>query len=348
MMGHCPAGVATGFPRNDARSAIGALFASLGMGHRIRRRRFNDADLAVDCAGKVAVVTGGSSGLGLAAARRLAERGATVILVSRDAARAEAARVEVERGARGEVHTELADLASLSSVRALAGRIAAKFKAISVLIHNAGVLSDRFSLSEDGVETTFATNALGPFLLTALLLPELSRAAPARVVYVSSTLMLGQRLDADAVLRPDPRAHRPLFAYMASKRAQVALCEVWAARLLELNAGITSNCMLPGVAWTPGAAQAFPRLVRLAAPLLRTADEGADTMVWLAVARAVERETGKLWFDREELSAHAVPSTRGAPGEAARLFEACEALCGISVLANPRALERTTEVLNVV
>lgn len=335
-MGHLAAGVATKFRTDDLRLAISALSASLGVGHRIRRLRFNPADLAVDCAGKVSLVTGANSGLGLAAARGLAERGATVILVSRDPAKAKAARLEVERVSRAEVHTELADLSSLSSVRSLADRIAAKFKGISVLLHNAGVVCEKFSRSEDGVEMTFATNTLGPFLLTALLLPLLARATPARVVYVSSTLMLAQRLDADAVLRLDPRDHAPLLAYMASKRAQAALSEVWALRLLE--AGITSNCMFPGVAWTPGSARAFPRLVKLAAPLLRTAEEGADTMVWLSVARAVERETGKLWFDREELPAHAVPWTRGDPGEPRRLFKACEALSGVSVLDNPRAL----------
>lgn len=340
-MGHVAAGVATSFRPDDVRLAMGALSASLGVGHRIRRRRFNSADLAVDCAGKVSVVTGASSGLGLAAARGLAERGATVILVSRDAARAEAARLEVERAGRGRVHTELADLSSLSSVRSLAARIAGRFEAISVLLHNAGVVCDGFSRSEEGVETTFATNTLGPFLLTALLLPQLARAAPARVVHVSSTLMFGQRLDVEAFLNPDARDYTPLRAYMASKRAQAALSEVWAHRLAA--SGITSNCMLPGVAWTPGAARAFPRLVRLSAPLLRTADEGADTMIWLSVARAVERETGKLWFDRQALPAHAVPWTRGAEGDARRLFEACEALTNVSERASQRIPEQCSK-----
>ena len=139
--------------------------------------------------GMTCLVTGATSGIGKETALRLAALGATVIIVGRDAARGEAAGAEIrgrEPLARVEVMT--ADLSSLAAVRRLAGEVLARNGRLDVLVNNAGVISPRRQLTADGLETTFATNHLGPFLLTSLLRGLLERSAPARVVTVSSAV----------------------------------------------------------------------------------------------------------------------------------------------------------------
>ena len=137
--------------------------------------------------GKTCLVTGATSGIGRETAVRLAMLGATVIIVARTAARGEAAGDEIRRRVPlARVETLTADLSSLAQVRRLAEEVLARYDRLDVLVNNAGVISTRRQLTADGLETTFATNHLGPFLLTNLLRGLLERSAPARVVTVSS------------------------------------------------------------------------------------------------------------------------------------------------------------------
>ena len=137
--------------------------------------------------GTTCLVTGATSGIGKETALRLASLGATVIIVARDAARGAAAGAEITgRVPLAQVEVMTADLSSLAQVRRLAGDVLARHGQLDVLVNNAGVISPRRQLTADGLETTFATNHLGPFLLTSLLRGLLERSAPARVVTVSS------------------------------------------------------------------------------------------------------------------------------------------------------------------
>jgi len=137
--------------------------------------------------GKTCLVTGGTSGIGKETAARLAMLGATVIIVGRDRARCERAGDEVrQRAPRARVETVTADLSDLTQVRQLATQVQTGHDRLDVLVNNAGVITMRRRLTTDGLETTFATNHLGPFLLTNLLRGLLERSAPARVVTVSS------------------------------------------------------------------------------------------------------------------------------------------------------------------
>jgi dehydrogenase/reductase SDR family member 12 len=310
----------------DRFRLAGALRAIAGaamypaVGYHLHRLGFREADLDVDLGGKVCVVTGATSGLGLSIARGLGARGASVVLVGRDPARGEAAM----RMAGGRAELELADLASVTAVHALAARIAARHGRVDVLVNNAGLsLWDR-QRSADGLELTFATNVLGGFVLTSLLLPLLQRAAPSRVVHMTSAALYTQRLDVEALLSTDARSYSGPVQYARTKRAQVELSALWAARLA--GTGVSSSAVHPGLARTPGVAHSVPLYHRLAGPALRTADQGADTALWLAASPAAEGKSGDLWFDRAPRPLHAAPWTEAPRAEAERLWEACAAL----------------------
>ncbi len=170
------------------------------VGYRIRSRRWEEPEL-LDMAGKSVLVTGATSGLGLAAATGFARLGASVTLLARDVQRGQDARSVVAEHAAGQspdqVTVEKCDLSDLGSVRRFAQRFSARAQRLDVVVHNAGVMTRERELSVDGLELTFATNVLGPFLLTHLLLDLLKRSAPARVISVSSGGMYTQRIHAD-------------------------------------------------------------------------------------------------------------------------------------------------------
>ncbi len=217
-------------------------------------------------------------------------------------------------------------LSSLASVREFAFDFLASDASLDVLINNAGVLPAERTHTEEGFELTFATNVLGPFLLTALLLPALRRSAPSRVVNVSSGGMYTARIDLD-----DPQLQRRDFDgarfYAHTKRAQVILSEEWGRRLAD--DGITVHSTHPGWVATPGVAASLPRFNRVMGPLLRDASAGADTIVWLAGSTDAARTTGEFWHDRRPRPKHRFPWTRETPAERSRFFDLCEGLCGL-------------------
>jgi NAD(P)-dependent dehydrogenase (short-subunit alcohol dehydrogenase family) len=310
----------------EALREVAGVAAYPAIGHRLRRGGWAAADLEVDLRGRVCVVTGASAGLGLAVARGLGERGATVVMVCRDPGRGAAARREVE-AAGGRPELELADVASVAAVRALAGRIADRHRRVDVLVNNAGVSLWERRASADGVEMTFATNVLGGFLLTHLLQPALARAAPARVVHMTSAAAYGQRLDVDAMLERDGRAYQGAIQYARTKRAQIELNALWVDRLDDV--GVTSRCVHPGLTATPGTAQSVPLYHRVFGPILRDPAQGADTALWLSASPAALGRAGELWFDRAPRPLHLVPWTRSPRAEAERLWAACAALGGV-------------------
>lgn len=319
-----------GFHLPAALREIASVAAYPALGHRLHRRGWSPADLDVDLRGRVCVVTGASAGIGRAVARGLGERGATVVIVCRDPDRGQAARREVE-AAGGRAELELADLASIAAVRALADRVSARHERVHVLVNNAGVSLGERHASTDGLEKTFSTNVLGGFLLTHLLLPALARAAPARVVHVTSAAAYGQRLDADALLERDGRAYQGALQYARTKRAQIELNALWVSRLGRLRgAGVTTSCVHPGLTATLGTAQGFPRYHRAFGRILRAPAQGADTAVWLAASPAALGRTGELWFDRAPRPLHLVPWTQSPRAEAERLWVACATLGGLT------------------
>jgi NAD(P)-dependent dehydrogenase (short-subunit alcohol dehydrogenase family) len=300
-------------------------FSRVGYEVRSRLGRWPAHDRRLRLDGRTVVVTGATSGIGLAAASRCAQLGADVRFVARSRERAERARdrIELAAGRGAEVAYELADVSDLSAVRELAAGLSASVPRIDVLVHNAGALTRTPSTTADGSQLTLAAHVLGPFLLTGLLLDRLRGAAPARVITVSSGGMYTERLDV-ADLEMDPAGYDGRVAYARAKRAQVALTHEWASRVPSRE--VRFHSMHPGWVDTPGLAAGMPAFRRVMRPLLRTPEQGADTVVWLA---SVEDElpNGSFWHDRRPRSEHRVPSTR-VPDQGAALWAFCQERTG--------------------
>ena len=293
------------------------------IGYHTRRRLFDWTPLqSLGLEGKVAIVTGATSGLGRAAAKSIAALGAHVCIVGRDPERTELARREISAAAGSAVEADLADLSSLAETAAFAARFAASNDRLDILVLNAGALTHDYTVTGEGNELTFATHVLSPFLLTRALRPLLEAAAPSRVIVVASGGMYTEPLDV-AALDPGPAAYDGTKAYARCKRAQVVLAEEWTRHLLDT--GVTVNAMHPGWADTPGLRTALPGFTRMVGPLLRTPEEGADTIVWLAAAPDTADQSGLFFLDRRARAKHRLRRTRrpDEAREAARLWRLC-------------------------
>jgi len=293
----------------DAALDATVLFSFDRNGFRRHARRFDPADLAVELSGRTVLVTGANAGLGLATVRGLAKLGATVVMACRDLKRGEAARATVEG------KTELMQL-DVSS-RADVARFVAAWgsRPLDVLINNAGVLPTGRQTTSEGLELAYATNIVGPVALTDGLLPVL-RASHGRVVTVSSGGMYPVKLDLK-VLRGEVAKYDGVTAYAQTKRAQVILNELWAER----EPLVTFAAMHPGWADTAGVKGSIPTFYRVTKSILRSVEEGADTIVWLAACSRVVGQSGKFWFDRAPARTHEFPWTRERAEDRNRIVE---------------------------
>lgn len=275
--------------------------------------------------GLVCLVTGANSGIGRAAALALAKRGARVWLLCRSEARGREAQASLRREGRSDtVELACVDVSDLSSVRRFAAGFAES--RVDLLVHNAGVLPAERSLTADGIELTLATNVIGPHLLTRLLEDRLARSGDARTLFVSSGGMLPTRLSCDDAAW-EKRRFDGVQAYSQTKRMQVVLAELYAERWKGSSRGAWS--MHPGWADTPAVQTSIPRFWAVMRTLLRTPEQGADTVVWLATAERERLESGGFYFDRAPRSKHLLPFTRESPAERRRLWMLCESLAGL-------------------
>jgi NAD(P)-dependent dehydrogenase (short-subunit alcohol dehydrogenase family) len=303
------------------------------VGYHLRRLGWDTDATDVDLTGRHVVVTGANSGLGYAIAEHLAALGATVTLVVRDRERGEEARQAImDRVERPSVHLEVADITDLDAVRDLALRLATNNQRLDVLIHNAGVLLGERKESVDGIELTFATHVLGPFLLTGLLAPLLKASAPSRVIWISSAGMYTQRLRVRD-LQSESGDFNGTVAYAQAKRAQVMLSELWAGWLAGTK--VTVNAMHPGWVDTPGLERSLPTFYRFMWLLLRSLPQGADTAVWLAAASDPVDRTGLFWCDRRPRPTHKVRRTQSTPEDYRKLWDECLRLSGLSLPKRP-------------
>ena len=264
------------------------------------------------------LVTGASSGIGEAACGQLVEAGARVHMLVRDRERGEAARRRVASRGRGAAELHLCDIADLASVREFAASFAAEVPALAGILHNAGVLTAERQHSPQGIELTFATAVVGPFLLTRLLEEPLRRDAPSRVVWVTSGGMLTAALDsADPQL--DGRDFDGPRFYAHAKRAQVVLARLFAAR--EPTAGVGFHAMHPGWVDTPGLARIAAALPPRAASRSSAMPSRAPTRPFgSSPAPTPEPRSGQLWHDRRPRRAHRVPGTRETEADRALLW----------------------------
>jgi dehydrogenase/reductase SDR family member 12 len=273
-------------------------------------------------AGRSVLVTGGTSGIGAAAAAGFALLGARVHVLGRDEQ-----RVEDAKDAVGAARAWRCDLSSMRSVREFARRFRDEERELHVLVNNAGALLPERLLSADGNELALATNVLGPFLLTGLLVPALEAAAPSRIINVSSGGMYTQRLPLNDI--QSEHGYDGAAVYARHKRMQVVLSEMWAERLAPKR--IVVHSMHPGWVDTPGLEQSLPRFHSVLKPLLRTPGQGADTIVWLGAGREPGESTGGFWHDRAVRPTHLLPRTREGEDERRRLWGECVRLTGLEV-----------------
>ncbi len=287
--------------------------------------------------GRVAVVTGATSGIGRSAATAMARLGAAIRFPARDEQRAEDARAAIVRDSgNDDVDFAIGDLSDPESIRRFAGWFRYRHDRLDVLVHNAGMLSREHRTTEAGVELTVATHVLGPFLLTQLLLPALEHAEPARVITVTSGGMYTQGFDL-ARLEMPADGYDGVKAYARAKRAQVVLTHEWARRTPPSR--IVFHAMHPGWVDTPGLHDSLTGFGRLMRPILRTPEQGADTIVWLAAAPEALASTGQLWLDRAPRSEHKLPSTRSRDdvADGARLWAWCQHRLGAACTAEAGA-----------
>ncbi|MDT9593632.1 SDR family NAD(P)-dependent oxidoreductase [Nocardioides zeae] len=293
-------------------------YTRLGLAVRRRLPTWPADPAAGALAGRVAAVTGASSGLGIATAEQLARLGAEVRLVVRDTEKGEGVRRELAERVPGATFVvDRCDVGDLDDVRRAATDLAAALgdRPLDVLVHNAGAMPPERTTSAQGHELSMAVHVLGPVLLTDLLRERLAASERgARVVLVTSGGMYAQKLRAD-----DPEFEQgdysPTTAYARSKRAQVELAPVLAERWRPASVAV----MHPGWADTPGVAESLPGFHKLTGRVLRDSDEGADTTTWLAATEPAP-PTGLLWHDRRPRPTSLLPTTRTTDPDRARLW----------------------------
>lgn len=257
--------------------------------------------------GKTVVITGPTSGLGLEAAKQMAILGANLVLVARNADKCKRVIEELAPLSKGNAPVFIsADIANLDHVRAASAQLASQFPRIDVLIHNAGALLNSREVSEQGIEQTIACHVVGPFLMTSLLISQLKGG---RVITVSSGGMYSVGLPQASInqsLQMSVDNYNGTKQYAIAKRAQVTLNEMLAQQYVDIE----FVAMHPGWADTPGVQQSIPLFRKLTAPILRTAKEGADTIVWLACVHPLPAESGTFWSDREVRPIHKTPLSK--------------------------------------
>lgn len=247
-------------------------------------------------------VTGATGGIGRAIALGALRAGAEVHALGRDATKL-ASLLEAAGADAPRLKTVRVDLSNIAAVRALAIEAAH----IDVLVNNVGVMQHLHHWTTEGVERSFATNVLAPFAMTEALCHSGALNSRSQIISVSSGGAYGAKLDLDAIEAQDSAKHDGFMAYAQHKRAQIELTRWWNAQV----GGPRAWVMHPGWVDTEGVRSALPGFRRVMQALLRSAEQGADTALWLAATRPATPADGGLWLDRHCDTEHAFAMTRG-------------------------------------
>lgn len=270
--------------------------------------------------GKVVVITGATSGIGLVAAQRLAAMGARIVMVARDKGRAEAALAGLPKSAGGAHTVHYADLTRLSEMKRVAGEIATAEPKIDVLMNNAGALFGSRIVTEDGLETTFALNHMSYFVVAHGLRERLVSTKGARVVNTASDAHEGAKLDFNDL--QSANGYRGFKVYSRSKLCNILFTRELARRLQ--GTGVTANSLHPGFVNTRFGDESGGMLsvgVRIAKNFAISVDKGAETMVYLASSNEVANVSGAYFYKCKA----ATPSKEAQDDQAAaRLWEESE------------------------
>ncbi len=290
--------------------------------------------------GKVCMVTGATSGIGKATAQALAEKGATVIVVARNPGRGEAivSQIKATTG-NPSVNLMVADLSSQASIRKLARDFLQQYNRLDVLVNNADAVNLQYSRTVDGLETTFATNHLGYFLLTNLLLDRLKASAPARIINVSSTASRRGKINFGDL--QGEKSYNGAAAYRQSKLANILFTVELAKRLQ--GTGVTANVFHPGPARTNFGMNnsLFWRILyRIVYRFVGISPEkGAETPIYLATAPEVANVTGQ-YFEKKKAVEPPNPIAKDQ-AIAERLWTVSEQLVGLAAKPESMAPPKT-------
>ena len=277
--------------------------------------------------GKTVLITGGTGGIGRAAAVGLASMGARVGITGRDRPRADAAAAAIAReSGNPAIDVFVADMSSQAEVRRLADEVLAAYPRLDVLLNNVGGFWAHRHMTADGLEHTFALNHLAPFLLTNLLLERLKASAPARVVTVSSGAQSMGKIDFDDLM--GEQKYSGSRAYNQSKLANVMFTYELARRLE--GTGVTATALHPGLTSTAFSAEdpSMGLLVKVLRPFMKSPARGAETPIYLASSAEAEGVTGQYFADRKAKKSHESSYDTAAT---ARLWQVSADLVGLPV-----------------
>lgn len=303
-------------------TTIVGSFSSIGYESR---SRLEDWDPLPSMKGQTVVITGGSSGIGRAVAEGVLDLGASVCVTSRSRERADEVAEELSplASADADVVGLPLDTGSRPSIDAFVAAVVERFDVIDVLVNNAGALTDEYRTDELGMELTLSTHLVGPFALMCQLRDHYRTGS--RVLFMSSGGMYTQGLDVDR-MEMSPGRYKGAVAYARAKRAQVEMVRYlgpnWAPEVIL-------QAMHPGWVDTPGVDASLPGFARLMGPVLRTPEQGADTMVWLAATGGGDAPPGSFFLDREERGTTYAPGTGTDDAERSRLVGWLESVTGL-------------------
>ncbi|XP_059369847.1 dehydrogenase/reductase SDR family member 12-like [Carassius carassius] len=264
-------------------------------------KNFVEKDLETSVAGRSFMITGANSGIGKATAMAIAKKGGTIHMVCRNKDKAEEARAEiVKESGNKEIFVHILDLTETKKVWEFAESFKKKYKTLNVLINNAGCMMAKREVNDEGLEKSFVSNSLAVYILIKSLIPLLEKSPEPRVITVSSGGMLLQKLRTGN-LQSQRGRYDGTMVYAQNKRQQMVMTEQFA----KAHPNIHFSVMHPGWVDTPIIANAMPDFHSSMKERLRTPEQGADTVVWLALSEAaVKNPSGRFFHDRQMVSAH--------------------------------------------
>ncbi|XP_033100983.1 dehydrogenase/reductase SDR family member 12-like isoform X2 [Anneissia japonica] len=288
-------------------------------GYNKSEKSFDLKALDVDLSEKVFMVTGANSGIGKSAAETLAQKGGTVHMVCRNLERGEEAKNNIiQKTGNQDIHLHILDMSKPNNVFEFAKSFQENQPLLDVLVNNAGCMINTREKQEDGLEKNFATNTLGTYILTTELIPLLSKSSQGRVITVSSGGMYTTKLNIEDFNSDKMSKFDGTFVYAQNKRQQVVMTSQWAKQ----HSNVLFSAMHPGWADTPAVRTSMPGFYNTFKEKLRSPEQGADTIVWLAIAdEPTKLDNGQFFLDRKVARTHLpLAWTKSTPEEDEKLM----------------------------
>lgn len=290
------------------------LISFSNIGYQVRRWFWGEQHF--DHSGQTWLVTGASGGIGKAVVTSALKAGANVIVVARSQEKLTALKQELPPQLAERIDLQAVDLSLQREVDRLVKQLRQQHTRIDVLINNVGVLLDDLSVTDEGVETSFATNVLNHFQLTNAVLDNNILDDQATVINVTSGGMYNVPMTIEE-LDVQTDQYNGVFAYAFHKRAQAVLTQYW--RDKYASGGRQFYVMHPGWADTQGIKTSLPRFRKILKSVLRDENGGADTILWLAGQRPQQQQADVVWFDRKPRGTHLLGTNREANASASDL-----------------------------